>query len=39
MTKDISEYLMEIGLREPVRETGQVVAYHSACSMQHGQKI
>ncbi|MGL4496859.1 MAG: heterodisulfide reductase-related iron-sulfur binding cluster, partial [Beijerinckiaceae bacterium] len=24
---------------KPVRETGLTVAYHSACSMQHGQKI
>jgi glycolate oxidase iron-sulfur subunit len=24
---------------EPVRETDLVVAYHSACSMQHGQQI
>ena len=39
ITKDISEYLSELTLREPSRETGQVVAYHSACSMQHGQKI
>ena len=26
-------------LMEPVRETDLVVAYHSACSMQHGQQI
>ena len=31
--------MAELGLGEPVVETGQVVAYHSACSMQHGQKI
>ncbi len=46
---DISEYLCSLsttgptGRREPltpeVRETGLVVAYHSACSMQHGQKL
>lgn len=39
LTKDITEYLSEIGLAAPVVPTGQRVAYHSACSMQHGQKI
>jgi glycolate oxidase iron-sulfur subunit len=39
LTKDITEYLTELGLGEPAIETGQTVAYHSACSMQHGQKI
>jgi glycolate oxidase iron-sulfur subunit len=37
--RDVTELLAEIGLppaREPPRVT---VAYHSACSMQHGQKI
>ncbi|MBN9548662.1 MAG: 4Fe-4S dicluster domain-containing protein [Alphaproteobacteria bacterium] len=28
-----------LDLPEPVRKPGTVVAYHSACSMQHGQKI
>jgi glycolate oxidase iron-sulfur subunit len=36
---DITEYLARLELDTPVRETGDVVAYHSACSMQHGQKI
>ena len=39
IAKDISEYLGALRLRVPARETGQIVAYHSACSMQHGQKI
>lgn len=39
MAKDISEYLAEIELAPPVRRTGQTIAYHSACSMQHGQQI
>jgi glycolate oxidase iron-sulfur subunit len=39
LTRDITEYLAELGLLEPTIETGQTVAYHSACSMQHGQKI
>ena len=29
----------ELGLMPPVRDTGRRVAYHSACSMQHGQGI
>jgi glycolate oxidase iron-sulfur subunit len=36
---DITEYVASMKLMNPVRETGQVVAYHSACSMQHGQQI
>ena len=37
--RDVTELLAEIGL-PPVREPPRVtVAYHSACSMQHGQKI
>jgi glycolate oxidase iron-sulfur subunit len=39
LAKDITEYLSAIGLKPPVRETDLVVAYHSACSMQHGQQI
>jgi glycolate oxidase iron-sulfur subunit len=38
LTKDISEYLMTLELR-PVREANLLVAYHGACSLQHGQKI
>ncbi|WP_331373498.1 glycolate oxidase subunit GlcF [Sinorhizobium chiapasense] len=38
LAKDITEYLA--GLELPQREArGMTVAYHSACSMQHGQKI
>ncbi|HEX8166712.1 MAG TPA: glycolate oxidase subunit GlcF [Beijerinckiaceae bacterium] len=39
LAKDITEYVASIGLAAPVRDTGLVVAYHSACSMQHGQQI
>ncbi|MGQ0681757.1 glycolate oxidase subunit GlcF [Bradyrhizobium sp.] len=39
MTKDISEYLAGIELK-PSNQNGEVkVAYHAACSLQHGQKI
>jgi glycolate oxidase iron-sulfur subunit len=39
ITRDITEFMDEIGLKPPVRAPGLVVAYHSACSMQHGQQI
>jgi glycolate oxidase iron-sulfur subunit len=39
LAKDITEYLSTLDLPEPVRRPGTIVAYHSACSMQHGQKI
>jgi len=37
--KDVTELLTEIGLPETVAGDGLRVTYHSACSMQHGQKI
>ena len=39
LAKDITEYLMTLDLPDPALPTGLSVAYHSACSMQHGQKI
>lgn len=39
LTRDVTEFMMEIGLAPPVIETGLTIAYHSACSMQHGQKL
>ncbi len=39
MTRDISEYMVEIGLMKPVKHPNLRVVYHSACSMQHGQRI
>jgi glycolate oxidase iron-sulfur subunit len=39
MTRDISEFLIEIGLPTSAAPGAPRVAYHSACSMQHGQKI
>jgi glycolate oxidase iron-sulfur subunit len=39
IAKDVTEYVTSLELMEPVRETDLVVAYHSACSMQHGQAI
>jgi len=39
ITMDITEFLADIGLKAPVRWSDLRVAYHSACSMQHGQRI
>jgi glycolate oxidase iron-sulfur subunit len=39
LAKDITEYLATLDLPVPATEPGLAVAYHSACSMQHGQKI
>jgi glycolate oxidase iron-sulfur subunit len=39
LAKDVTEYLATLDLPEPAIRPGLVVAYHSACSMQHGQKI
>jgi glycolate oxidase iron-sulfur subunit len=36
---DISEYLSRIGLIPAARDIDLVVAYHAACSLQHGQQI
>jgi glycolate oxidase iron-sulfur subunit len=38
LAKDVTEVMVEIGLNAP--QIGPLtVAYHSACSMQHGQKV
>ena len=40
LTKDVSEYLLEnLNLKFKKKEKKLRIAYHSACSMQHGQKI
>ncbi len=39
LAMDISEYLTRLPLVSTGRHAGLVVAYHSACSLQHGQKI
>jgi glycolate oxidase iron-sulfur subunit len=39
LAKDISEYLLELDLSFPTSRSDIIVAYHSACSLQHGQKI
>ncbi len=41
MTRDVSELMVELGLDPPQRREakGLTVAYHAACSLQHGQQI
>ena len=39
LAKDVSEVLIGLDLGPPARRPAATVAYHSACSMQHGQKI
>ncbi|WP_292528938.1 glycolate oxidase subunit GlcF [Methylocystis sp.] len=39
MTKDVTELMTEIGLAPSGEAPRLRVAYHSACSLQHGQKI
>mgnify|MGYP005853762149 CR=1 FL=1 len=39
LAKDITEFLSEYDLGPPKRWSSLRVAYHSACSMQHGQQI
>ena len=39
LARDITELISEIGLRPNTVATGQRVAYHSACSLQHGQSV
>jgi glycolate oxidase iron-sulfur subunit len=39
LAKDITEYLGSIELQPLQQQSDLVIAYHSACSLQHGQKI
>jgi glycolate oxidase iron-sulfur subunit len=39
LAKDISEYLDGLDMPAPQQRSDLVIAYHSACSLQHGQKI
>jgi glycolate oxidase iron-sulfur subunit len=39
LAKDITEVIGQLGLPPASKDANLVVAYHSACSMQHGQKI
>ncbi len=37
--KDISEWLVEIGIVPPTKRMDAVVSYHDACHLAHGQKV
>ncbi len=39
LAKDVSEFLATLDLGPPKRWSSLRIAYHSACSMQHGQRI
>ncbi|MEP9354503.1 glycolate oxidase subunit GlcF [Xanthobacter sp. KR7-65] len=39
IARDISEFAMTLELPKAERPMGRRVAYHSACSLQHGQKV
>jgi glycolate oxidase iron-sulfur subunit len=39
LAKDITEYLASIELKKTSEHSDIVIAYHAACSLQHGQKI
>jgi glycolate oxidase iron-sulfur subunit len=39
LTKDITEYLSTLNLSGPRAQESLTIAYHAACSLQHGQKI
>jgi glycolate oxidase iron-sulfur subunit len=39
LARDISEFMHGLGLQTPETETSLNVAYHAACSLQHGQRI
>ncbi|HEX2656470.1 MAG TPA: glycolate oxidase subunit GlcF [Xanthobacteraceae bacterium] len=39
LTQDICEFLLTIGLQQPIKERSYRVAYHDPCSMQHGQSV
>lgn len=38
-TRDVSEVLLQLGLNDLTGDKRPKVAYHSACSMQHGQQL
>jgi glycolate oxidase iron-sulfur subunit len=39
LAKDIAEYLAGLPLKPAAAAPGLIVAYHSACSLQHGQRV
>src|SRR5262249_54894600 len=39
LAKDVSEVMARLGLKQPAVPSGLAVAYHGACSLQHGQRV
>jgi glycolate dehydrogenase iron-sulfur subunit len=39
LTRDVTEFIAQLGLPRITRPAAMTVAYHSACSLQHGQKL
>jgi glycolate oxidase iron-sulfur subunit len=39
LARDVSEYLATLGIKPVAKPSNLAVAYHSACSLQHGQRI
>lgn len=39
LARDVSEVMEDLGLAAPVEGPRPIVAYHAACSMQHGQRL
>ena len=39
LTRDITEFIYELGLLPPLAWTSLRVAYHPACSLEHGQQV
>ncbi len=39
LARDVSELMTELGLKPPAGTPGLRVAYHAACSLQHGQQV
>ncbi len=39
LARDITEFIEELGMTTPLMWTSIKVAYHSACSLQHGQRV
>jgi glycolate oxidase iron-sulfur subunit len=39
LARDITEFMEEIGLTTPIMWTSLKVAYHAACSLEHGQRV
>lgn len=39
LARDVTEFMAELGLQAPAAPAGLRVAYHAACSLQHGQAV